>query len=193
LISDPSRQFDGDPAPHVAVRALHLQEAATTEGLTLFSPEKSLLQIVIRVTLVYVFLMILLRFTGKKELGQLEPMDLLTMLILSETVSPALTAQDTSLTAAAVASGTLLALTVLVSHLTFRWRIMENFVQGKRAVLIRHGKVMEDVLRAERITDQQLSTALHQEGIEAVSQVKMAYVEPSGDITIIKKEQAQQA
>jgi uncharacterized membrane protein YcaP (DUF421 family) len=76
---------------------------------------------------------------------------------------------------------------------TFRWRAAENFIQGKRAVLIRHGKVMEDVLRKERITDQQLSTALHQEGIEAVSQVKMAYVEPSGDITIIKKEQAQQA
>ena len=159
----------------------------------MFSPEKSLLEIVLRVTLVYVFLMILLRFTGKKELAQLEPMDLLTMLILSETVSPALTAGDHSMTTAAVASGTLIALTMLFSRLTFRSRTMENFVQGKRAVLIRHGKVMEDVLRSERITDQQLTTALHQEGIEAVSQVKMAYVEPSGDITIIKNEQAQQA
>ena len=157
----------------------------------MFTTDKSLLEIVARVTLIYVFLMVLLRFSGKKELGQLEPMDLLTMLLLSETVSPALTANDKSVTVALVASGTLLVLTVLVSRMTCRFGWMEHFVQGRRSVLIKRGKVMEDVLRSERITAQQLTTALHQEGLEAVSQVKMAYVEPSGDITIIKKEEGE--
>lgn len=155
----------------------------------MFTTDNSPLEIVARVTMIYVFLMVLLRFTGKKELGQLEPMDLLTMLLLSETVSPALTGNDKSVTVALVASGTLLVLTVLVGRMTFRFRWMEHFVQGRRSVLIKHGKVVEDVLRSERITDQQLTTALHREGIEAVSQVKMAYVEPSGDISIIKKEE----
>jgi uncharacterized membrane protein YcaP (DUF421 family) len=155
--------------------------------MAMFTTDKSPLEIVARVTLIYVSLMILLRFTGKKELGQLDPMDLLTMLLLSETVSPALTANDKSVTVALVAAGTLILLTVLVSRLTFRFRWMEHFVQGRRSVLIKQGKVMEDVLRSERLTAQQLRTALHQEGIEAVSQVKTAYVGPSGDITIIKK------
>jgi len=120
----------------------------TTEGDGVFHTEKSILEVIVRVTVIYVFLMVLLRFSGKKEIGQLEPMDLLTMLLISETVSPALTASDDSVTVAGVASGTLIGLTVIFSHLTFRSRTMENVVQGKRAVLIKNGKVIERVLRS---------------------------------------------
>ena len=154
----------------------------------MFEIKTSLLEVVVRVTLVYVFLMILLRLSGKKEFSQLEPMDLLLMLILSETVSPALTADDTSLPVAAVAAGTLMLLTVVTSYLTFHFRKLERLVHGKQSVLIDRGKVREDVLRSERMTDQQLSTVLHKEGLKSVDQVEKAYVEPSGDITIIKKE-----
>lgn len=154
----------------------------------MFQPKGSLLEIVLRVTLVYVFLLILLRVSGKKEFAQLEPMDLLVMLILSETVSPALTNNDTSLTAGFVAAGTLIGLTVLTSYVTFRFRKAEKLIHGQTSILIKDGKLDEEVLRKERMTDQQLHTVLHKEGIKAVQDVKRAFIEPSGDITIIKRE-----
>lgn len=154
----------------------------------MFAVKTSLLEVVVRVVLIYIFLTILLRISGKKEFGQLEPMDLLIMLILSETVSPALTDNDTSLPVAAVAAGTLTLMTVLTSYLTFRFRKLEKLINGQPNVLIEKGKVREDVLRSERMTNQQLSTVLHKEGLKAVDQVEKAYIEPSGDVTIIKRE-----
>jgi uncharacterized membrane protein YcaP (DUF421 family) len=109
------------------------------------------------------------------------------MLILSETVSPALTDSDTSLPVAAVASGTLMLLTIGVSYVTFRYRKAEKLIQGEASVLIDNGRVCEDVLRRERMTNQELSTVLHKQGILAVKEVKKAFLEPSGDVSIIKK------
>jgi uncharacterized membrane protein YcaP (DUF421 family) len=154
----------------------------------LFETKTSLLEVAVRVFLVYIFLVIVLRFSGKKEFAQLEPMDLLIMLILSETVSPALTNDDTSLPVAFVAAGTLTGLTAITSYLSFRFRKVERVIQGKPSVLIEHGKVDEEVLRRERITSQQLHTVLHKEGLKAVQDVEKAVIEPSGDVTIIKKE-----
>lgn len=154
----------------------------------MFQPKTSLLEVALRVVLVYVFLLVVLRLQGKKEFAQLEPMDLLIMLILSETVSPALTNDDTSLPVAFVAAGTLAGLTVLTSYLTFRFRKLEKLIHGEPTVLIKDGKVDEKILHQERMTSQQLHTVLHQEGLKAVQDVEKAVVEPSGDITIIKKE-----
>ncbi|MCK6592815.1 MAG: DUF421 domain-containing protein [Polyangiaceae bacterium] len=154
----------------------------------MFQPKTSLLEVAVRVVIIYVFLLVLLRLSGKKEFAQLEPMDLLIMLILSETVSPALTDDDTSLPVAFVAAGTLAGLTVLTSYITFRFRKAEKIIQGSPNILIKDGKVNEDVLRKERITDQQLHTVLHKEGLKSVEEVEKAYIEPSGDVSIIKKE-----
>lgn len=109
------------------------------------------------------------------------------MRILSETVSPALTANNTSLPAAMVAATTLTVLTIGFNYLTFHFRWMERLLHGKRAVLIDRGKVDDAVVRAERMTDQQLRQALHSEGLKSVDQVDKAYIEQSGDVTIIKK------
>jgi uncharacterized membrane protein YcaP (DUF421 family) len=158
------------------------------QSTTVFTPEKSPLEIVLRVVLIYCFLILLLRLTGKKEMGQLEPMDLLIMLLISEIVSPALTGGDQSLGTAAIASCTLFGLTAIITRITFRSRKAEELIQGRAMVLINNGKIHEDVLRSERITAEQLKTALHKEGLQAVAEVKKAYIEPSGEITFIKKE-----
>jgi uncharacterized membrane protein YcaP (DUF421 family) len=174
----------------LAAFARGVRESAPSHGrrVPLFEVKTSLLEVVVRVVLVYVFLMILLRISGKKEFAQLEPMDLLIMLILSETVSPALTADDTSIPVALVAAGTLTLLTLGTSYLTFRFRRMEKLVDSEPSMLIEKGKVNAKVLRSERMTDQQLRTVLHKEGLTSVDEVEKAYIEPSGDITIIKRE-----
>jgi len=115
-------------------------------------------------------------------------MDLLTILLLSETVSPALTAEDSSVSAGMIASATLVGLAVLVAILTYRSRVFERVVEGVPAVLVTDGTVHQRVMAAERITQQELEVALRESGVESVSEVRLAVVEPSGKITFIQAE-----
>jgi uncharacterized membrane protein YcaP (DUF421 family) len=151
------------------------------------SSETPLLEIVGRVVVVYLALLVMVRIAGKREIGSLGPMDFLAMLLLSETVSPALTRQDTSLAAALTAAATLLGLTMLVSWLCYRFRTAERLIDGPPRVVIRDGRVDDDVRRSERISDQELAAALRKEGLQSPSDVACATVEPTGRITVIAK------
>ena len=144
-----------------------------------------LLSIVVRVAAVYVFLLVLVRMAGKREVGALA-MEFLSALLLSETVSPALTGGDDSLAAAFVAALTLMLLTIGSNVLSFRFRWFETLTEGSPGLLISSGRINRRVMKQERITKQQLETALRREGIESVEAVRKAFVEPNGDITILK-------
>jgi uncharacterized membrane protein YcaP (DUF421 family) len=155
----------------------------------MFTPtDVSLLQIPVRVVIVYLALFALLRLTGKKELGQLSPMDLLTMLLLSETVSPSLTKQDTSITAGVLAAAMLLLITVVVDRAVFKSRTLETFLEGRPQVLIENGKVNDGVLDRERISQLELGMALRREGVDELRDVAKAVLEPTGRISVIKNE-----
>jgi uncharacterized membrane protein YcaP (DUF421 family) len=145
------------------------------------------LEIAGRVVAIYVALLVLLRVIGRRTMAQLRPIDLLTMLLLSETVSPALTAGDDSLGGGLVAAGTLGAAAALTSWLSFRFRWFDVLLDGATLVLVRDGKLDARVLRAQRITDEELRTALHESGVATVSEVERAFVEPDGSITIVKR------
>jgi uncharacterized membrane protein YcaP (DUF421 family) len=145
------------------------------------------LEIVVRVATVYLGLLVLLRLTGKKELGDLAPMDLLAMLVLSETVSPALTAQDHSVAAGGVAAATLLLCTHLMDRATFAWSGLRRLVHGVPKVLVHDGEVDRRVQRRERVSASELETALRIEGVEDVKDVHLAVIEPTGRITVIPR------
>ena len=151
------------------------------------------LEIVARVAFVYVACIVLLRVSGRREMSELSQMDLLVMLLISETVSPALTGGDDSATGGAIAATTLLALYVLTGYLAFRFRRFERLAQGSAAVLIEDGRIRSDVLHRFRITDDDLRTTLHQHGILHMAEVKRAFVEPDGEITVIKKKDYEEA
>jgi uncharacterized membrane protein YcaP (DUF421 family) len=153
----------------------------------MFENQTPLLEVVVRVSLIYVALMVFVRFAGKREVGQLGPLDFLAMLLLSETVSPALTAQDTSLTAAVVAAVTLLVLTAVVGRLTYHSPLLERLIDGTPVRIIADGSVVEDALRRERISPQELAIALRKEGVESPRDVEAAYVEPTGRVTVLRK------
>ena len=142
-------------------------------------------EVVVRVVAIYVALLVMVRISGKREIGSLGPMDFMAMLLLSETVSPALTAQDTSLSASLVAAATLIGLSSAVAFLSYRFRGFERVVEGTPSVVIEHGRVDVAVCRAERISDQELATALRKEGVTSADQVDLAVVEPTGRVTVI--------
>jgi uncharacterized membrane protein YcaP (DUF421 family) len=153
----------------------------------MFTPSTNLLEIVVRVLLVYVGLYVLVRISGKREIGQLGPMDLLAMLLLSETVSPALTAQDTSILAAWTAAAALLGATFAVEWLTHRSRRAERWIEGRPHVLIEDGEVHHALQRRLRISDQELASALREQGVDTVADVKTATLEPNGRITVVRR------
>jgi uncharacterized membrane protein YcaP (DUF421 family) len=146
-----------------------------------------LLEIVGRVAVIYVACIALLRISGRREMSELGPMDLLTMLLLSETVSPALTGGDDTVQSGLVAATTLMALWFVTGKLMFASRRAEKVIQGEAIVLIDNGRVKPEVLRRFMITSEDLDATLHQHGLMSVDQVKRAYVEADGEVTIIKQ------
>lgn len=150
-----------------------------------------LLEVVGRVVVIYLALLAMMRIAGKREIGSLAPMDFLAILLLSETVSPALTRQDTSLAASLTAAATLLGVTTLVSWLSYRFRAIEQLIDGPPRVVIRDGSIDDEVCRTERLTAQDLASALRKEGIASPADVACATVEPTGRITVIRRDAAE--
>lgn len=147
------------------------------------------LEIVARVAIIYVVCVTLLRLIGRREMSQLSPMDLLTMLLVAQTVGPALVGDDTSVTGGLVAVASLFALAGLNSYLAFRSRRAERVLQGDPVLLIDRGEVRHEVMRRYTMTDDDLQTILHEHGLLHVRDVGRAYVEPDGTVTIIKREE----
>jgi uncharacterized membrane protein YcaP (DUF421 family) len=143
-----------------------------------------------RTVVAYAFALLVLRLAGRRTMSQLRPIDLIGVLLLSETLSPALTAGDDSLTAGVVAAAALGVASASTTWLAFRFHWFDHALDGQPLLLIKNGKLDAGVLREQRITDEALLTALHSEGLEAVAQVKKAFVEPDGTITIVKAEGA---
>ena len=153
----------------------------------MFAPRMAVWEIVARVTAIYVMLLVLVRCAGKREVGQLGPLDLLAMLVLSETVSPVLTGQDTSLGAGLVASATLLGLCATVGRLVYWFPRFERVVEGSPVVLVENGRLRAAAGRAERITAVELAHALRRAGIADLEDVAQAVVETNGEITVVSR------
>ena len=151
------------------------------------------LEIAARVACIYIACIVLMRVSGRREMSELSQTDLLVMLLISETVSPALTGGDESVTGGAIAAASLFALYVATGWIAFKSRRVETLLQGTAAVLIDDGRVRTDVLHKFRITDDDLRTTLHQHGVLHVREVKRAFVEPDGEITVIKQADHEEA
>lgn len=145
--------------------------------------------ITLRAAVIYLALLVLLRIGGRRELAQLTPADMLLLLLLSESVSPSLTGGHQSLWTGLLSASVLILLTALIGWITFRSRRFEGLVEGNSIVLVREGRLDGQQLRDLRITDQQLRTFLHEHGLTRVDQVAVAYVEPSGKVTMVKEDE----
>ena len=122
-----------------------------------------------RAVLVYLFLLVLLRLTGKRQVGQLAPFDLVLLLILSNAVQNAMNGGDNSFTAGAILATALVVFNGLVGYATFRSKTLEGLVEGRPKVLIHNGRLYESVLRGQRLTHHELMAALRRGGCTAWS------------------------
>jgi len=142
---------------------------------------------IVRAVVVYVFLFVLLRFVGKKHVGQLAPFDLLVLLILSETVQNSLVGDDTSLVGGLISAATLIGLSYGTTVLTNNSKRAERLLEGKPKILVRHGSHRADEMERQHVTLTELTEALRHHGCTNITQVRAAILENDGKITVIKR------
>lgn len=142
---------------------------------------------VLRALVVYVLVMVLMRLSGKRSVGQFTPFDLVLLILLGNSVQNGINGGDNSLTGAAIMASTLIAVNYLVALATARSRLAERLVEGEPVVLARDGRVFDHVLRRELISQHDFEEAMRMNAVDDVNQLALALLETNGHITILKK------
>jgi len=146
-----------------------------------------LLEKILRPVIVYVFLVIGLRLSGKRELVQLNPFDLIVLLMLSNTVQNAIIGEDNSITGGLIGATSLLVTNYLVVRFLYDHRKLDQLVEGKADILIENGKIHEHRLKKELITKPELEAAARKQGFDSLAEVDRCTLEPGGTMTFLAK------
>lgn len=143
---------------------------------------------IVRPVIVYVFLVLLLRIFGKRELAQLNPFDLVVLLSLSNTVQNAIIGDDNSVSGGLIGALTLLSVNYVVVRFLFKHRRLDQLLEGQPSVLIEDGHVCKRALAKELLTRSELMTVLHRQGFARIGDVERCILEPGGGFFIKSKE-----
>jgi uncharacterized membrane protein YcaP (DUF421 family) len=146
-----------------------------------------LVEKILRPALVYIFLVLVLRVFGKRELAQLNPFDLVVLLSLSNTVQNAIIGNDNSLTGGLVGAFALLAINYTVVRFLFRHRRLDQLCEGRPTVLVQEGHICKEGLAKELLTRAELITVLHRQGFDGLHEVDRCVLEPGGTFYIQRK------
>ena len=146
-----------------------------------------ILEKILRPIAFYFFLIVSLRLSGKRELVQLNPFDLVVLLTLSNTVQNAIIGDDNTVTGGVIGATSLLVVNYLVVRFLYNHRKLDQLVEGRADVLVEDGKVRMGNLKRELITMAQLEAAARKQGFESVGEVQQCVLEPGGTITFIGK------
>jgi uncharacterized membrane protein YcaP (DUF421 family) len=143
-------------------------------------------QIVARTGVVYLLVLLGVRLTGKREVGQMTPFDLTLLLLLSNSVQNSMTGPDTSLMGGAVAACVLLGLNYLVGELSGVNRRFRRMVQGSPSLLIHDGELVMDHLKHEHLTVDEVLRSLREHGIGTIAEVAVGVLEVDGSLSFLK-------
>ena len=146
-----------------------------------------ILEKILRPVIVYLFLVVVLRLSGKRELVQLNPFDLVVLLTLSNTVQNAIIGDDNSVSGGLLGAASLLATNYLVVRFLYDHRKLDELVEGRADVLIENGKVRPQHLKSELITMAQLEAAARKQGFGSLAEVDQGILEPGGTLCFIGK------
>ncbi len=151
----------------------------------LLTTPNALALIVLRTVVVYLFILVGFRISGKREVGQLAPFDFALILLIANAVQNAMVGPDSSLVGGLVAAGVLLVLNQVLGQLASRNRTVERLLRGEARVLVSRGHVQTKALAAERISHEELLQALRENGCATVQDCRLAVLEVDGTISVI--------
>lgn len=142
------------------------------------------LELVVRAALIYIFLIAILRLSGKRQIGQLAPFDLVLLIMLSNAVQNSINAGDSSLIGGMISAVTLISMNWVVSYVTYSNKTLERLIEGKPQILVHNGHVDRKIMEAEKVTQHELEAALRSAGCASVADVRFAILENNGRISV---------
>jgi uncharacterized membrane protein YcaP (DUF421 family) len=146
----------------------------------------TLLEIALRTGVIYLLVLVGIRISGKREVGQMTPFDLTLLLLLSNSVQNAMTGPDTSLAGGAVAASTLLLLNYLVGEVSGVNRRFRKYVQGEPSLLVHDGQINKEHMAREHVSMDELQRALREHGVATCKDAALAVLEVDGSISVLK-------
>lgn len=146
----------------------------------------AILEILFRTTVIYVLVLLGIRLTGKREVGQMTPFDLTLLLLLSNSVQNAMTGPDTSLVGGIAAALVLLLLNFLLAEISGVNRRFRKLIQGSPTLLIHNGKCVTPHMAKEHVSMDELNRALREHGVSCVDEAALAVLEVDGSISVLK-------
>jgi uncharacterized membrane protein YcaP (DUF421 family) len=146
------------------------------------------MDIVIRAAIAFVVILFLTRIVGRRELGSLEPFDLILLVTIGDLVQQGVTQNDFSLTGMALAIGTIGILTVVFSYLPWRFQTLRPLLEGVPVILVENGDVIEKNLRRHRITQEEIAASGRAQNIGSLADIRWAVLETNGQISFIKQD-----
>lgn len=144
-------------------------------------------EFVLRTAAVYVCLMIMVRFSGKRTVGQFTPFDLIVVMLLAEAVTASLTGGDESLLGGLIAAATLITLNMGTAWLSSHSRRVDEVLEGKPTLIGRDGVIYKDVLKAQRVPEADVEEAIREANCD-LKDMRCAFLEANGKISILKRQ-----
>ena len=153
--------------------------------MNILIPDVSVAEKLVRSVVVYLFLLVAFRLCGKRQLGQLSAFDLVVLLIISNVVQNAVIGNDNSLGGGLIGATAILLLNLVVAYVTFRFKRADRVVEHSPTLLVRHGRVLRDNLRRERLGPRDLRAALRHHGVVSIRDIRYAFLEEDGHVSVI--------
>ena len=153
----------------------------------LWIPDIPIWEKIFRSIVIYLFILIAFRFTGKRQVGQLTPFDLVLLLIISNVVQNAVIGNDNSLGGGIIGAITILTVNWGVVEISYRFKFLRRVMEGTPTILIHNGKILTENMRRERLTLDDLQAAIRKSGLVEAEQVRFAVLEENGQISVVPK------
>lgn len=151
---------------------------------SLFHSNLSVLEFIIRATAIFLFVLLLLRIGGKRQIAQMSPTEFISILLISNAVQNSMNGGDNSLTGGLILAATLIAISVAISYMTFKSKRVSKIFEGSPVLLVHRGKMIDKHLHAERITHDELISMLKRQNIHNLNDIRNAVLEPDGNLTV---------
>jgi uncharacterized membrane protein YcaP (DUF421 family) len=151
------------------------------------------MEIVLRAAAIFLFLWLITRVIGKKELAEMSAFELVLIVTIGDLVQQGVTQEDMSVTGSMLAVGTIALLVVAMSYIGFRWRGSTRVIEGVPVIVVDDGSILHDVIAVERLSEEEVVSSARAQGIEDVKQVRYGVLEPDGSFSFVRAEGARPA
>jgi|SRR2546421_7365258 uncharacterized membrane protein YcaP (DUF421 family) len=145
------------------------------------------MDLVLRAAIAFVLIFAFTRILGRRELADLQPFDLIFLVVIGDLIQQGVTQNDLSVTGLILVIATIGVLQVASSYLTFRFRRLRPIMTGEPVVIVEHGKLIQSNMKRERLTPDDVEEAARQQQIHSLDQVQWAVLESSGKMSFFKK------